>query len=474
MAKRTLIFVPTYDECENVERMCNELLSLGLDADITFLDDNSPDGTGRIIDRLADEHPRVSASHRAGKQGIGTAHQAGIAKAYELGYERLITLDCDFTHSPADLARLIEHSDAFPVVIGSRYMRPDSLPGWNLLRRSLTTLGHFMTRRLLKMPEDATGALRVYDLTKIPHGLFGMVQSKGYSFFFESLFLLVQNGFAVKEVPIVLPARTYGHSKMSYLEAFKSARQLLALYASKQANPARFVYVRPTVDIDTTLHDPQGWDAYWESKSRASTFAYELAAAAYRSLILRRLLTRAIEATYPHGSTLLHAGCGSGQVDSALHENFRIHALDVSPPALALYQRNNPQVIHVKHGTIFALPYADGTFDGVYNLGVMEHFLDDQIIAIFREFSRVLTANGKLTLFWPHRFASSVLFLNSTHWVLNKVLRRGVRLHPAEVSLLRGSRHAQRLLNASGLRMTGYGMTARDGFVQALVVAEKG
>ena len=85
--------------------MCRELLALKLEADIMFLDDNSPDGTGRILDGLAAKHPNVSVVHRPGKLGIGTAHQDGINRAYEMGYERLITMDCDFTHSPADEQR---------------------------------------------------------------------------------------------------------------------------------------------------------------------------------------------------------------------------------------------------------------------------------------------------------------------------------------------------------------------------------
>lgn len=473
MAKRTLIFIPTYNECENVENMCRELLALGLDADIVFLDDNSPDGTGQIIDRLAATHPRVSAMHRTGKLGIGTAHQAGIARAYEQGYDQLITMDCDFTHSPSDLPRLMAESEAFPVVVGSRYMRSGSLPGWNLMRRSLTNLGHFLTKRLLAMPEDATGALRVYDLTKVPHGLFKMVQSGGYSFFFESLFLLVQNGYTVKELPIVLPARTYGHSKMSYKEAFKSARQLFSLYAAKVSNPHRFKYVQPKYEVDPALHDPQGWDEYWKAKARTSTFAYEVAAAVYRRLILQGQLSRAIHRNYAKGAKLLHAGCGSGQVDQPLHGEFEIHALDVSAPALSLYQRNNPSAQYLKHGTIFALPFETGTFDGVYNLGVMEHFTSDEIVAIFKELSRVLRPSGRLVIFWPHRFASSVLFLNSVHFVLNKVMKRGVTLHPAEISLLRNREHVQELLRRAGLRMTDCRMTPRDGFVQAVVVADK-
>ncbi|MBA3405826.1 MAG: glycosyltransferase, partial [Gemmatimonadaceae bacterium] len=210
MQLKTLIFVPTYNERDNVENMVRQLAALGLDADLLFMDDNSPDGSGGILDRLAEEPLRLEVIHRTGKLGIGSAHIDGIRWAYDHGYDRLITLDCDFTHTPADVARVMQLCDGNDLVAGSRYLLEDSLPGWNLMRKSLTGLGHLMTKRLLGIQFDATGALRGYDLRRIPRELFDLVKARGYAFFFESMFLLVRNGFSVREFPIVLPARTYG------------------------------------------------------------------------------------------------------------------------------------------------------------------------------------------------------------------------------------------------------------------------
>src|SRR5687768_113167 len=114
---RSLVVVPTYNERENAPRMCAELLALGLDADVLFIDDNSPDGTGALLGDLAAANPRVRVMHREGKSGIGSAHQAGIAVAYDGGYDTLITLDCDFSHSPADIPRLIEAAAANDVEV---------------------------------------------------------------------------------------------------------------------------------------------------------------------------------------------------------------------------------------------------------------------------------------------------------------------------------------------------------------------
>ena len=243
MRRHQLVFVPTYNEADNVERLCQELVELDLEADILFCDDSSPDGTGEIINRLAAVFPNVSAMHRPGKLGIGSAHQEGIRYAYARGYETLVTMDCDFTHRPADVKRLLEAAEesARPVAIGSRYLEQNSLPGWKAMRRGLTHLGHFLTVKLLHLPHDASGALRVYQLAAIPKELFEGVRSSGYAFFFESLFVLHRNGFAVHEMPIALPARTCGSSKMCLRETARSAVRLLMLYKSVVRDPNRFL-----------------------------------------------------------------------------------------------------------------------------------------------------------------------------------------------------------------------------------------
>lgn len=453
--------------------MFRQLAALGLDADILFLDDNSPDGTGQILDRLASENPRLSVIHRPGRLGIGTAHLDGIARAYNHGYDILITLDCDFTHSPADVLRLLERSDSFDLVVGSRWMKADSLPGWNLLRRSLTNLGHVLTKSLLRMPYDATGAFRVYNLRKIPRAVFELVQSRGYAFFLESMFLFTRNGISISEIPIVLPSRTYGQSKMSLKEAAKSGLYIFSLYAADRSDPSHFRISPPLDDIDPNLVDPQGWDDYWNRKISTTKLGYELIAAIYRTSVIKRRLNHFIRRNFPRQSKLLHAGCGSGQVDMDLQNEMRITALDISVPALKLYRKNNPRAQAVVHGSILALPFPDASFDGVYNLGVLEHFRQPDIAKILAELHRVLKPGGKVVIFWPHRRASSVFVLNTAHWLMGRVFQNGVRLHPAEVSLVKSRSQVKSLLTAGGLEMLDYSFTLRDAYVQVVVVAAK-
>jgi len=225
-----LIFIPTYNEIENVEILYKQIKGLNLDTDILFLDDNSPDGTGKLIDKIIHRDATVFVIHRKEKSGIGSAHQDGIRWAYKKEYKYLITMDCDFSHSPTYIADFMRYAPEYDIVVGSRYMQEKSLLGWSKLRKMLTTLGHFFTNKLLGIPYDATGAFRCYALERIPQSLFGLIQSKGYSFFFESLYALNLNRYSVKEFSINLPARTYGHSKMRLRDVIQSFLRLITTY----------------------------------------------------------------------------------------------------------------------------------------------------------------------------------------------------------------------------------------------------
>jgi dolichol-phosphate mannosyltransferase len=447
-----------------------QLLGLDLDAQLLFVDDGSPDGTGTILDGMAAESDRIHVVHRSGKLGIGSAHLCGIRWAYDHGYETLVTMDCDFSHSPSDVPRLLA-KDA-DVVVGSRYMQRDSLRGWNPLRKCLTSLGHLLTEHLLGMKFDATGAFRVYRLDRLPRGIFDLVSSQGYSFFFESLHLLYVNDCTIEQVPIVLPARTYGSSKMSIGEATRSARRVFSLYLRRLSHPEDFLVSSREVALNPSLAAVSEWDGYWETKEKAGHHLYDVLAAVYRNGVIRRRLTAEIRKHFAPGSALLHAGCGSGQVDQELQREMRITAIDISPPALRMYGTLNHQAEAVLHASIFDLPFSDSTFDGVYNLGVVEHFREEEITSMLRSVSRVLKPGGKILMFWPHRFSSSVLLLKSVHWLLNDVLKRNVHLHPPEVCHVRSRRHAASVLEKGGFRLVAYSFDIRDGFVQAVVVGQ--
>ena len=227
---KTLIFIPTYNEKDNVRPLYDRIKKLNLQADILFLDDNSPDGTGAIMDSIRNLDASVHVIHRSGKLGIGSAHKEGILWAYKNGVETLVTMDADFTHTPESIPDLIRAAKTYDIGVASRYLQEDSLKGWNLMRKGMTNLAHILTGVLLGLKYDSTGAFRVYQLKRIPMNFVSHVESNGYSFFFESLYHLNRSGFEIVEMPIALPPRTYGSSKMSYFEIFRSVKQLFTLF----------------------------------------------------------------------------------------------------------------------------------------------------------------------------------------------------------------------------------------------------
>jgi len=227
MANTILVFIPTYNERDNVTKLYERIINLNLPLDILFIDDNSPDGTGAVLDQI--NKPNVFVIHRSGKLGIGSAHKDGIAWAYSHGYEQLITMDSDFLHRPEDIPAMMEQAKTADIVVTSRFLRDDSLREWTLWRKFLTTSGHMVTKLLLNMPYDITGAFRLYKIDRIPRELFDKVTSNGYPFFPESLNILNRNGFCISEIPVMLPKRTYGNSKLKFRDMVQWLFSILRL-----------------------------------------------------------------------------------------------------------------------------------------------------------------------------------------------------------------------------------------------------
>jgi len=230
---------------------------------------------------------------------------------------------------------------------------------------------------------------------------------------------------------------------------------------------------RPISGLNVGLKDPQNWDRYWNRPKSKVGVIYNLCAAIYRQGIIKRNLNFDIRTTFMSGSRLLHAGCGSGQVDVDLQREMRLTAVDISLGALRLYARNNPLAEKIEHASIFKLPYPDQYFDGIYNLGVMEHFTSEEIHCILLEFWRVMGTGGRLVIFWPHRFSTSVLVLRAVHFFLNCFSRTSVQLHPAEITYVSSKQMARKLLSSAGFKLIRYSFSPRDMFVQAVLIAEK-
>ncbi len=472
MGKKTLVFVPTYNERENVTPLYEDIKKLGLGLDILFLYDNSPDGTAKVIDAIASNDEQVPTIHRAGKEGIGSAHQEGIKWAYGHGYETLITMDCDFTHDPAEIPGFIKASEGCDIVVGSRYMLRDSLAGWDIYRKALTNLGHFMTKHLLKMPYDASGAFRLYRLNKIPRHAFDLVSSRGYSFFYESLFVLNFNKFSIKEIPIRLPARTSGHSKMRLRDIWISLKFLFSIYINVLFNKEKYLASEPFVPTAGATAGGE-WDDYWKSQKGTGGLVYDAAAAFYRKFIIKRALNHFIKKYFKKGAEVLHAGCGGGQVDADIREYVSITAMDISVNALSFYKRIHGDSSRLLHGSIFDIPLPEGSMDGVYNLGVMEHYTEEDIQRILKEFKRILKPGGLAVIFWPPEFGLSVIFFKCLKIILRPFFGKGLKFHPDETTRIRSKRHARGIFERAGFNAIKYYFGVRDFFTYAVIVVGK-
>ena len=228
--------IPTYNERENVVSLTREILDLDIPADILFIDDNSPDGTGKVLETIKGTYTKnnhIQTVHyiaRSGKLGVGSAHKVGITYAYKEGYRTLITMDCDRTHDPADIKRFLKKAmDGWDIIVGTRHANKESLAGWSPWRKFVTGFGHLLTQIVLKLPYDATGAFRLYQLDKIPQREFIAVQSDGYEFFYESLTRLYMHKFPIAEIPITLSPRAAGSSKLKTSDLPKAFINMLKL-----------------------------------------------------------------------------------------------------------------------------------------------------------------------------------------------------------------------------------------------------
>jgi dolichol-phosphate mannosyltransferase len=213
----TWLVLPTYDEAANLEQVVvTALQRLPEGARILVVDDNSPDGTGEIADRLAGERPGVSVLHRAHKEGIGPAYVAGFGRALDEGAELVAQMDADLSHDPADLSRLIEAAAGADLVLGSRYVDGGAVADWGPLRRAISRGGSAYARAVLGVPiRDLTGGFKVFRRPVLEAIGLDSISSTGYAFQVETTYRAVRAGFRVVEVPITFTERRVGESKMT-------------------------------------------------------------------------------------------------------------------------------------------------------------------------------------------------------------------------------------------------------------------
>jgi dolichol-phosphate mannosyltransferase len=211
------VILPTYNEAENLERIVAAILEqLPESGRVLVVDDNSPDGTGEIADRLAEGNERVAVVHRAVKEGLGPAYLAGFRIALDAGAARIVEMDADFSHDPAYLPQLIEATESADLAIGSRYVPGGGVTDWGPLRRFISRGGSAYARLALGVPiRDLTGGFKCFRRIVLETIELETIQARGYAFQVETTYRAIRAGFRVVEVPIVFKDRADGTSKMS-------------------------------------------------------------------------------------------------------------------------------------------------------------------------------------------------------------------------------------------------------------------
>ncbi len=226
-----VVVIPTYDEKDNVRPMAEAVLRTE-GVEVLFVDDNSPDGTGKVIDELTKANSRVHVLHREKKAGLGRAYVAGFQKALELGADKIVQMDCDFSHDPKDVARLLNSSA--DLVIGSRYVPGGATPGWPFKRRLISRAGGVFIRLVTGMKiKDPTGGFKAWTRAALEKIDFETVASAGYSFQLEMNHRAWKAGLQIEEKPIVFTDRVAGYSKITPGIAVESVKIALKLRFGK-------------------------------------------------------------------------------------------------------------------------------------------------------------------------------------------------------------------------------------------------
>ena len=214
---RAIVCLPTYDERENLEPMLRALGEvLGPDDRVLVIDDSSPDGTGELADRLAAELEGVEVLHRPHKEGLGPAYLAGFRRALELGAELIVEIDCDFSHDPADVPRLIASCEAgTDVTLGSRWVEGGGTVNWGAGRKLISRGGSLYARTVLGVGiRDLTGGFKCFRREVLEAIELETIVAKGYGFQIETTYRVLRKGFSVAEIPITFVDRRVGESKM--------------------------------------------------------------------------------------------------------------------------------------------------------------------------------------------------------------------------------------------------------------------
>ena len=213
---RNLVIIPTFNEAENVPRIIDDILNLDVEVDILFVDDNSPDGTGKIVEEITKNNHKISLIKREKKMGLGSAYVAGFKYALKREYDNIFEMDADLSHDPKEIPNLLEKIKDYDLVIGSRYIKGINVINWPLRRLILSYGANIYTRIITGIPlKDSTGGYKCFRRKVLENIDLNKIHSEGYAFQIEMNYKTWKKGFRIIEIPIIFMDRTEGKSKMS-------------------------------------------------------------------------------------------------------------------------------------------------------------------------------------------------------------------------------------------------------------------
>ena len=225
---RVLVILPTYNEADNVLDLVTQVLAQSSQIEVLVVDDNSPDGTGQLVAEAARSEPRLSLLKRPGKLGLGTAYLAGFQRGLDRGFDRIFTMDCDFSHNPRYLPAMLTAMDDYDVVVGSRYVPGGGVENWPWPRRLLSRFANLYARTLLRLDvRDCTAGFRGYSREVLETVDPFVIRSSGYSFLEEMAWRVTRCGFTMGEIPIIFEQRKAGSSKIESSEIYWAALYVL-------------------------------------------------------------------------------------------------------------------------------------------------------------------------------------------------------------------------------------------------------
>ena len=234
MLKKDLVIIPTYNEAINSNLIYRKIRATNTHSEILFIDDNSPDNTSLVVNEIINNDKKVHLINRRKKLGIGSAHKEGFIWAKKNKFDYVTTIDADLSHNPDLIPYMLKNIEKYNIIITGRFLQEDTLEEWPLVRKLITKASHKVIKLLLGIPYDTSGAFRCYNFTQVKIEDLLMAKDNGYSFFWESLFLLYKKKYTILEIPMKQPRRIHGSSKISIKDIFRAVTYLIYFYFKKK------------------------------------------------------------------------------------------------------------------------------------------------------------------------------------------------------------------------------------------------